>query len=282
MKPPVVPPNSLIIMAIVAGTEEDEYHFKPPEVVKDYLEKHFRRSLSKKERKAMIKADPRPDCEAASTPEVDEFIQTFWKGRINNNLDGDLKQIQTALLNATGPLTGLWSQLLEQGVQKESDLVQAPVVLDMIQRTLVFLGSANNLLSEKRRTNILHSMDPKLTKYAKGEFPQAGKQLFGQNFVKEVVSQVEADTAIFKASTIANKANRDSQKGKGPLPSKTKFFRGSRAGEYGAGSGRNIFNPYNKSAYRGKGKFRNNNRPSVFSRLGTQQNPTEGISRNQN
>ena len=99
----------------------------------------------------MIKADPRPDCEVTSTPEVDEFIQTFW---INNNLDGDLKQIQTA----TGPLTGLWSQLLEQGMQKESDLVQAPVVLDMIQRTLVFLGSCLLYTSPSPRDATLSRM----------------------------------------------------------------------------------------------------------------------------
>jgi len=106
-----------------------------------------------------------------------------------------------------GPLCSLWFQLLDQGLGKESDLVQAPVVLDMIQRTLVLLGSANNL-SERRRANILQTVDPKLEKYAKGEFPKAGKYLFGQSFVKEVVSQVEADTAVCKASALANKAQR--------------------------------------------------------------------------
>ena len=65
---------------ILAGSEEDEYHFKPHKLVKDYLETHFRRCLSKKERKAMLKADPKPDCEATTTPEVDDFLQTFWKG----------------------------------------------------------------------------------------------------------------------------------------------------------------------------------------------------------
>ena len=94
---------------------------------------------------------------------------------------------------------------------KESDLVPVPVVLDMIQRTLVFLGSANNLLSEKRRSAILQLVDPKLARYAKGDFPNAGKCLFGQGFVKEVVSQVEADTAIHKASALASKASRELQ-----------------------------------------------------------------------
>ena len=74
------------------------------------------------------------------------------------------------------------------GLGKESDLVQ---YIGNDSRTLVLLGTANNLLSERRRANILHAADSKLTKYAKGEFPKAGKSLFGKSFVKELVSQVE-------------------------------------------------------------------------------------------
>ena len=58
----------------------------------------------------MLKADPKPDCDAMTTPEVDDFLQTFWKGKINNAQDGDLKQIQTALLNGAAPLCGQPSQ----------------------------------------------------------------------------------------------------------------------------------------------------------------------------
>ena len=116
---------------VLAGCDQDEYHFQPHKVIKEYLGKHFRRSLTKKERKAMLKADPKPECDAATTPEVDEFLQTFWKGHINNTRDNDLKQIQTAVLNATAPLCGLWAQLLDQNLTEDSDLVQAPVVLDM-------------------------------------------------------------------------------------------------------------------------------------------------------
>ncbi len=45
---------------VLAGTEEDEYQFTPPKVISNDLEKHFQRSLTKKERKAMLKADPDP------------------------------------------------------------------------------------------------------------------------------------------------------------------------------------------------------------------------------
>ena len=59
-----------------------------------------------------------------------------------------------------------------------------PVVLETIQRTLVLLGNANHLLSEKRQLSMLKSIDLQLTKYAKGDFSDAGKHLFGNKFAK--------------------------------------------------------------------------------------------------
>ena len=103
----------------------------------------------------MLKADPKPNTPAA---EVDEYLGVFYKGKLNHNQNGEMKQIQTALLNATGPLCGLWSQIHDQGLDKEGGLIQVPVVLETIQRTLVLLGNANHLLSEERRLGILKSI----------------------------------------------------------------------------------------------------------------------------
>lgn len=173
----------------------------------------------------MLKADPKPQTPVASPPNVDEYLGTFWKGKLNLSQDGEWKQVQHALLCATGPLCGLWSQIHEQGLDNENGPIPASAVLDMIQQTLVFVGNANHLLNEKRRLGLLKSIDPNLTKYAKGEFPEAGKDLFGNKFAKEIVGHVEADTAICKASAIVNKGFRSSSsKGKNPSSSKPDFF----------------------------------------------------------
>ena len=119
-----------------------------------------------------------------------------------------MKQIQTALLNATGPLFGLWSEIQKKGLEREGGLIQVPVVLETIQRTLVLLGNSNCLLSEKRHLGILKSVDPQLEKYAKGDFSDSGKHLFGNKFVKEIVSRVQADTAICKALAITKQGER--------------------------------------------------------------------------
>ena len=56
---------------------------------------NFRHCLSK-EGRAMLKADSKPDYEATTTSEVHDFLQTFWKGKINNIQNRDLNKIQTA------------------------------------------------------------------------------------------------------------------------------------------------------------------------------------------
>ena len=227
------PSTSGLFDPVMAGTEEDEYQFTPPKVIADYLEKHFRRSLTKRERKAMLKADPKPGTPVTSPPNVDEYLGVFWKGKLNLSQDGEWKQVQNALLCSTGPLCGLWSQILEQGLDSDDRPIPASAVLDVIQRTLVFLGNANHLLSEKRRLGLLKSIDPNLAKYAKGEFPEAGKDLFGNKFAKEIVGHVEADTAICKASAIVNKGLRSNpSKGKSPLSSKPDFSMGPDRGPW--------------------------------------------------
>jgi hypothetical protein len=240
---------------VLAGTQEDEYQFTPPKVISNYLEKHFRRSLTKKERKAMLKADPKPQIPVTSPPNVDEYLGVFWKGKLNLSQDGEWKQVQNALLYA---LCGLWSQINEQRLDSEDGPIPASAVLDMIQCTLVLLGNANQLLSEKRRLGLLKSIDPNLTKYAKGEFPEAGKELFGSKFAKEIVGHVEVDTAICKASAIVNKGFRStSSKGESPSSSKPDFFRWGQTRGHGTASGRSNFSPCNRSGtFRGRGRDR--------------------------
>ena len=261
---------------VMAGTEEDECHFTPPEVVNDYLERHFRRSLSKKERTAMLKRDPKPSTLANTPPEVDPYILTFWKNKIDLTADNQLKQLQTALLYTAGPLAGLWSQIVDQGLNKDPEaLIQVPIVLETLQRALVLLGNVNSLFCEKCRSRILESIDPNLSKYARGGFPDAENHLFGPKFQKEIVSQVEADTALTKAAGIISRTSTDRGR-KYPQNRASKprgtLFRSGRMASYGGASSRPTFNPYGQRSrsFRGRGRYQSPRVPSsVFSQLGS-------------
>ena len=74
-------------------------------------------------------------------------------------------------------------------------------VLD-IQRSLVFLGNGNNLISETRRETVLESIHPSLKKYGKGDFSNSRCDLFVQEFKDGLVKKVEADAALSKAVNI--------------------------------------------------------------------------------
>ena len=209
----------------------------------------------------MLKKDPKPNTLAGAPPEVDPYILTFWKNRIDLSADNQLKHLQTALLYTAGPLAGLWLQIVEQDLHKDPEaLIQVPIVLEALQRALVFLGNANSLFCDRCRVRILEAIDPNLSKYAKGDFPDVGKHLFGPTFQKETVSQVEANTALTKAA----------KQGRTFKPKSPLFHSGQMASYRGA-SNRPAFNPYGQRSQlpRGRGKYQSPRAPnSIFSRLG--------------
>ena len=259
--------------------DKEEFRFEAPDRVGSYLEQHFRRSLSKEERTAMLRKHPKPDTKVMIPPKLDQFISDFAPKKVDKARDAALTKIQGSLLDAVNPLANLWSNLIEQRLDGDHQAVIPVVeVLDVIQRTLVLLGNANNLLSERRREVALDAVHPSLKRYAKGDFTEAGNDLFGEKFKEELVQKVEADGALSKAVRIVSRSTKVYQnphtqgKGKSPL------FQ-SRTSGYGAAFGRR-YNPYqthyNYNNYQGKGK-RPAGKPyprkgSVFDRLGQHQN----------
>ena len=57
--------------------DKDEFKVKVPRTIEKYIDKHFRRALSKEERTAMLKRHPKPDVEAAVPPRLDGFVADF-------------------------------------------------------------------------------------------------------------------------------------------------------------------------------------------------------------
>ena len=129
--------------------ETEEFRFRAPNVVNSYMEKHFRRTLSKEERTAMLRVHPKPDTPVASPPKLDQFMSDFAGKRLDKARDTQLIKIQTNLLYAANPLAKLWSEVVEQGLDQDPKaLIPIADVLNTIQRALVLLGSANNTISE--------------------------------------------------------------------------------------------------------------------------------------
>ena len=256
--------------------DKEEFKFEPPDCVQQYLEQHFRKSLSKEERTAMLRKHPKADTKVMVPPKLDQFITDFAPKKVDKARDAALTKIQGSLLYAANPLTNLWSNLIQQElVGDQQAVIPVGVVLDSIQRTLVLLGNANNLVSERRREVALEAVHPSLKKYAKGDYSQAGSDLFGDKFKEELVQKVEADGALSKAVRIVSRGTKVYQSPQSQNKSRNTLFH-SRTSGYGAAFGTR-YNPYQTNSYRGnqgRGKYvpgrPYHKKGSVFERLGQQ------------
>jgi hypothetical protein len=259
--------------------DRDEFRMEVPRPVVKYVNRHFRKGLTKEERTAMLKKHPKPNVKAAKPPKLDQFVVDFAGKKLDKARDAQLCRIQTNVLYVANPLTCLWSQLIDQGLSHREDAtVGVSDVIDTIQRTLVLLGNANNFISETRREWALEAIHPTLKKYARGNFTEAEEHLFGETFKETLVKKVEADSVLSKAVNIVTRSSRGRE---GHYQSTTsrygkrgRFF-GSRASRYGAASGRS-YNPYNahNQPYTGRGRQTTGHphfkKGGVFNRLGPQ------------
>ena len=257
--------------------DKEEFRFDAPTVVEKYLEEHFRKSLSKEQRTAMLRRHPKPDTKAVIPPKLDQYILDFAGKKLDKARDAQLSRIQANVLYAANPLSKLWSDLVEQKLDTDTEsVILVPDVLDVLQRTLVLLGSANNAISEARRENALEAIHQSLKKYGKGDFTQAEGDLFGEAFKDQLVKKVEVDSALSKAVRIVSKSSDNPATRQYQKPYErsrqggNQFFRGGRASQYGAASGR-YQNPYTRQG-EGRGKYPPGKtyprKGNVFSRLG--------------
>ena len=103
-------------------SSNDEFTFNTHEVIKQYLETHFRSSLQKDVRSAMNKAHPVPCTSVMSVPKVDSFVLDHLKQRFPKSRDLELGTIQSPLLKCAGPLSCLWSELLDNNLLRMKGL----------------------------------------------------------------------------------------------------------------------------------------------------------------
>ena len=82
-------------------------------------------------------------------PKVDRYMTDHLRQCFLKSHDGELGTVQAALLSAAGPLTFLWSDLLDNNLlADESAVINVHDMLNIIQQTLVLMGNAYELLSQ--------------------------------------------------------------------------------------------------------------------------------------
>ena len=246
-------------------TSESEYTFDTHQIITDYLEKHFRVSLTKEVRNPMHKTHPVPHTPVMKVPKIDRFMLDHLKQNYPKLRDAELGTIQSALLSATGPLTCLWADIIDSELHtNEEGVVNVHDVLDIMQRTLVLLGNANELISQSRHSNILRCVDGSLEKYASEPRPNSGGFLFGEGFCAQLKGKVESDTTLAQVASLSKRYHpygerpRDSRRS--TLGRSKQFFRKSPAGGVGHRQGQSSKFQHR----RGSGTYHRSQAPPTF------------------
>ena len=139
--------DNLVAFDPTAVAPSDEFVFDTHEVITNYLEKHFCSSLDKDIRNSMHKMHPVPRTPVIKVIKVDRYIMDHLRQWFPKSHDGELGTVPAALLSAAGPLTCLWSDLLDNNLlADELVVINVHDMLNIIQRTLVLMGNTNKLL----------------------------------------------------------------------------------------------------------------------------------------
>ena len=161
--------------------------WEPSRAFKEFLETNFRRGLSSSQIFSILEETSLPDLDVFTTPKLDKAIADQipknYKKSVENR-DKELIKVQRHVLNVGAPLTALHDMLESRQELSHDEL------LNIVERAICLLGNAANSISVLRRSKILYAINPAKISLAEAPFPNAGKQLFGNDITK-----IAADSA---------------------------------------------------------------------------------------
>ena len=172
--------------------------WEPTPAMEKFLERHFNRSLTSDEKEAITKDFPRPNCKSLLTPKLDEQVKDQLKRKGKDphfGAEKSLFKVQEHLLEVAGPLTCLWSDLLNQNTK-----VNPEDTLLLLQRALVLLGSASHYVTQERRKIAWARINPKLKTLATEEYGEREANLFGPGFLEKASKRLEVEKTLSKVT----------------------------------------------------------------------------------
>lgn len=206
------------------------YDWTLPSEMALYAHKYFERYVQEKDmRDSVIGENPVPT-NFIKTRRLDEhFKELLDEKRKRRELDTDksLEHIQSKVLQIMGPLSKLWF-CLEEAFQSEETSLNLEELLDYIDSTILLVGQSYNMVSYKRRLNVLIGVGTERHKAKAAIKDQAalleqpGKDLFGEPFRKHVNETAKAKK---KSKEIYQQGKRE-----GERPSEDKNKRPFRSG----------------------------------------------------
>ena len=134
------------------------------------------------ERRAIKKEFPRPNVDAAYTPNLDSYLVPLIAGI--KSPDESLRDVQDKICDISGPLGVMYENLLplvsaaESGEEVTLENHGVTAFMNCVKKSIILVGDMSAIFTTQRRTKL----NPSLASLGKEQFPEAGKQLFGEGF----------------------------------------------------------------------------------------------------
>ena len=175
---------------------KDQESWQPPDYMINFLDKHFNRCLEVKERQAILEDFPKPQGDVLRTPKLDSEMreQLSKKGKDPRfGSEKTLYKIQEQLLEVTGPLACLWSDLTRPDAKPTNEQI-----VQLVQRALVLVGSTSHAISIERRKIAWGRINPSLKTLATESYENRKDNLFGPGFLEKAAKKMDTDKALAK------------------------------------------------------------------------------------
>ena len=225
----------------------------------DALLSVIQKPLQRFERRSILKEFPRPSSEAAFTPNLDNYLISMIPGvKIPDN---SLRDIQDKALDVLGPLCTLYENFtrMYESLDEGAITIEKSAVMGMfncVKKAVMLVGDTSAQMSAKRREQVLTKLNPVLSSLGKEDFPDAGKQLFGDGFESRLKLRSETANTVQQAKKAGTK---QFFRGTAPRRFQGRFrggrgqYRGSYQGFYRPASGMQSPTP----SFRGRGRPHN-------------------------
>ena len=168
--------------------------------------------LSAFERKTICRKFPRPDVDAIYTPTMDAYLSSLVPGV--KAADKENKFLQDRLLDSLGPLRVMFEHVQRFLAEEKpgSDITlsyaQMSELGSMACNAMRLVGNSSAVLSKQRRITVLNKINTKgtLVSLASEEFPDAGKNLFGEGFEARIKTRSETAKTLIQASSVGQRS----------------------------------------------------------------------------
>ena len=142
-------------------TKEEEYKWSLPQDMASYANDNSEKYIPEKDvKEAILIKIPRPE-NLDPAKKLDDYLQELLKQKKRPQdiaIDNTLEKVQDKVLDMMGPLSKPWvivEQVNSSSASGSSSTVEMDTALELLEKTVLFIGQCNNTFTYERKKNVL-------------------------------------------------------------------------------------------------------------------------------